>query len=75
MWDKDKIESLFPQQIANRILGIPLFDMVEEDKLIWVDSTYGQYREGAELGFTGGLEWFVENSCSSEGQTFLMAHM
>jgi hypothetical protein len=43
MWDKDKIESLFPQQIVNRILGIPLFDMVEEDKLIWVDSTYGQY--------------------------------
>jgi ribonuclease HI len=43
MWDKVKIESLFPQHIAKCILGIPLFDTFEEDKLIWVDSKYGQY--------------------------------
>ncbi|PNX71244.1 ribonuclease H, partial [Trifolium pratense] len=43
MWDKDKIESLFSIHIANRILGIPLFDMVEEDKLLWIDSTNGNY--------------------------------
>jgi hypothetical protein len=35
MWDKVKIESLFPQHIAKCILGIPLFDTFEEDKLIW----------------------------------------
>jgi hypothetical protein len=27
--------------IANRIIDIPLFDMAEEDKLIWIDNTQG----------------------------------
>jgi ribonuclease HI len=43
VWDKEKIESIFPLHIATRILAIPLFDMVENDKLVWVDSTHGQY--------------------------------
>jgi ribonuclease HI len=43
MWDKVKIESLFPMHVANRILEIPLFDMLGEDKLVWVDSTHGCY--------------------------------
>jgi hypothetical protein len=34
LWDKKKIESLFPLHIANRIIDIPLFDMAKEDKLI-----------------------------------------
>ncbi|MCI04730.1 putative ribonuclease H protein, partial [Trifolium medium] len=42
-WDKDKIESLFPLEVANCILDIPLFDVIEEDKLIWVDSIHGLY--------------------------------
>ncbi|CAJ2647461.1 unnamed protein product [Trifolium pratense] len=37
-WDKAKIESLFPGDIVNRITDIPLFNMIEEDKLIWVDN-------------------------------------
>jgi hypothetical protein len=41
-WDKDKIVSLFPLDVANRIIDIPLFDLIEEDKLIWVDSVHGQ---------------------------------
>jgi hypothetical protein len=43
VWDKRKIESLFPMDVANRILDIPLFDMFGEDKLVWVDSPYGHY--------------------------------
>jgi ribonuclease HI len=43
VWDKRKIESLFPMDVANRILDIPLFDMLDEDKLVWVDSPYGHY--------------------------------
>jgi hypothetical protein len=43
IWDKDKIECLFPLHIANRILDIPLFDVIKEDKLIWVDSMHGHY--------------------------------
>ncbi|GAU48618.1 hypothetical protein TSUD_133490 [Trifolium subterraneum] len=41
MWDREKIESLFPLHIANRNIDIPLFDAIEKDKLIWVDSLYG----------------------------------
>jgi hypothetical protein len=33
-WDKVKIESLFPLNISKRIMETPLFDMVENDKLI-----------------------------------------
>jgi hypothetical protein len=53
MWDKRKIESLFPLEIVKNILEIPLFDMIEEDKLIWVDSLKGQYsvRSGYKLMF------------------------
>jgi hypothetical protein len=41
MWDKEKIESIFYLHIANSILEISLFDMVEENKLVWIDSTHG----------------------------------
>jgi hypothetical protein len=43
MWDKMKLESLFPSYIVNRIMETPLFDMVENDKLTWIDSPYGLY--------------------------------
>jgi hypothetical protein len=43
LWDKERIESFFPSDIANRIIDIPLFDMLDEDKLVWVDSPYGHY--------------------------------
>jgi hypothetical protein len=31
MWDKGKVESLFPMHVAKRILDIPLFDMYDGD--------------------------------------------
>jgi hypothetical protein len=43
MWDKEKIESICPLHIANSILEIPSFNMVEEDTLVWNDSAHGQY--------------------------------
>jgi hypothetical protein len=30
-------------EVANRILDIPLFDLLDEDKLVWVDNSYGHY--------------------------------
>jgi ribonuclease HI len=42
-WDKGKIESLFSPDVVNRILDTPLFDIIEEDKLIWNDSLHGEY--------------------------------
>jgi hypothetical protein len=42
-WDKNKIMSLFPMDVVNRIVDIPLIDVIGEDKLIWVDSVNGQY--------------------------------
>jgi hypothetical protein len=43
MWDKEKVESLFPMHVAKRILDIPLFDMRGDDKLVWLDSINGHY--------------------------------
>jgi hypothetical protein len=43
LWDKNKIDSLFDPHVAKRILDIPLFSMIDEDKLVWVDSMYEQY--------------------------------
>jgi hypothetical protein len=53
MWDKDKIEAVFSMDVANCILDIPLFDEVEEDKLIWCDNIHGQYsvKSGYNLMF------------------------
>jgi hypothetical protein len=39
MWDKAKVESLFPLHVANNIVETPLINVIEEDKLIWSDST------------------------------------
>jgi hypothetical protein len=30
-------------EVANRIIDIPLFDLLDEDKLVWVDNPYGHY--------------------------------
>jgi hypothetical protein len=53
MWDKDKFEALFSMDVANCILEIPLFDEVEEDKLIWCENIHGQYnvKSGYKLMF------------------------
>jgi hypothetical protein len=32
VWDRGKIESIFPMHVVKRILEIPLFDNVEHDK-------------------------------------------
>jgi hypothetical protein len=47
--DKAKIESIFNTYVAKSILDIPLFNLIEEDKLIWDDSTHGQY--GVRSGY------------------------
>jgi hypothetical protein len=53
IWDKGKVESLFPMHVANHILDIPLFNMLSEDKLVWIDSTHGDYnvKSGYKLFF------------------------
>jgi hypothetical protein len=43
VWDKEKIESLFPSYIAKSMLNVPLFNMIEEDKLVWFDNIHGEY--------------------------------
>jgi hypothetical protein len=65
MWDKGKIESLFPMHVASRISEVPLFDMLEDDKLVWVDSSNGHYnvRSGYKLflNITGRLVHASQN--------------
>jgi ribonuclease HI len=43
MWDKEKVESLFTAHIAKSILNVPLFSIIEEDKLVWAGNTHGDY--------------------------------
>jgi hypothetical protein len=43
VWDKEKIEALFPLHVANRIIETPLINVVEDDKLLWSDSIDGNY--------------------------------
>jgi ribonuclease HI len=42
---------MFSDHVAKSILDIPLFNLIEEDKLVWVDSTHGEYsvRSGYNL--------------------------
>jgi hypothetical protein len=55
-----KIESLFPLNIANLILETPLFNMIADDKLIWIDSPQGTYsvKSGYKLlcNFSGRVD-------------------
>jgi hypothetical protein len=50
MGQKKKIDSLFPVNVASCILDISLFDVVEEEKLIWVDDMHGQYSVKTRYG-------------------------
>jgi hypothetical protein len=43
LWDKEKIETLFPMHIVNCIMETPLLNLVEDDKLVWSDSIDGNY--------------------------------
>ncbi|CAJ2642321.1 unnamed protein product [Trifolium pratense] len=81
MWDKEKIESIFPLHIANRILEIPLFNSVEEDKLVWIDNTHGNYsvKSGYKcmLDVTGkvaGLETIIQPRIQLAGNAKEIIH-
>jgi hypothetical protein len=43
IWDTEKIQSLFPVHVVNRIMDIPLIDNMDDDKVVWVDNAYGDY--------------------------------
>jgi ribonuclease HI len=43
IWDKGRIESLFPLHTAQRILEIPLLHTGTDDAIVWVDNTNGCY--------------------------------
>jgi ribonuclease HI len=43
MWDKEKLENMFTNDVVGRILNIPLFDICENDRLVWMDDLNGQY--------------------------------
>jgi hypothetical protein len=56
--DKEKIESLFPMDVGKRIL--------EEDKLIWSDSMYGQYSVKSGYNKLMNVTGNMENSVGHE---------
>jgi hypothetical protein len=42
-WDVDKINSLFPREVALDIVAVPLLDVVKEDRLVWKEEKDGLY--------------------------------
>jgi hypothetical protein len=42
-WDEEKINSLFPIDVAHEILVVPLLELVRDDKLIWSEENDGVY--------------------------------
>jgi hypothetical protein len=38
-----KVESLFPEDVVKSIFDVSLFDVVENDKLMWVDHANANY--------------------------------
>ncbi|KAK2370478.1 hypothetical protein QL285_083527 [Trifolium repens] len=42
-WDENKIYSLFPIYVALAIISVPLFELVQEDKVIWNEEKDGVY--------------------------------
>jgi hypothetical protein len=43
VWDIDKIESLFPDDMVQAILDTPLFAEVQNDKMVWMMEHNGRY--------------------------------
>jgi hypothetical protein len=42
-WDEDKINSLFPIEVAHDIVTVPLLEVVTEDRVIWKEEKDGVY--------------------------------
>jgi ribonuclease HI len=42
-WDLDKVNLLFSEEMASKVLSVPLLDLVQEDKLIWDEEKDGVY--------------------------------
>jgi hypothetical protein len=43
VWDINKIESLFPDDMVQAILDTPLFAEVQNDKIAWIMERNGRY--------------------------------
>jgi hypothetical protein len=43
LWDKAKIEPIFPLHVAKRIIEIPLLESIGDDKIVWIDNANGAY--------------------------------
>ena len=43
VWDIDKLESLFPDDMVQAILDTPLFAEVQNDKIVWMMERNGRY--------------------------------
>jgi hypothetical protein len=70
-WDKIKVESLFPLHVANLILETPLFDMIEEDKLIWIDSPQGDYNVKSGYKLLCNISGKVNDAVTQEDSSSL----
>ncbi|KAK2369494.1 hypothetical protein QL285_082625 [Trifolium repens] len=62
-WDEEKINSLFPIDVAKEILVVPLLELVRDDKLIWSAENGGVYsvRHASDLDASkfAVLMWYI----------------
>ncbi|GAU39501.1 hypothetical protein TSUD_68650 [Trifolium subterraneum] len=59
-WDYDKIQSMFDNNTANRIMQTPLFDSVHEDTLVWKMEHDGLYSVGIGMCIRDDQGCFVK---------------
>jgi ribonuclease HI len=66
-WDSNKIHSLFSEHVAESILKIPLFEEVQEDRLVWNFENHGSYT--VKSGYNNYIKWkAVDDSLRMEGE-------
>jgi hypothetical protein len=66
-WDSNKIHSLFSEPVAESILKIPLFEEVQEDRLVWNFEKHGSYT--VKSGYNNYIKWkAADDSLRLEGE-------
>ncbi|CAJ2672830.1 unnamed protein product [Trifolium pratense] len=83
VWDNNKVSALFPINVANSILAVPLYDDIEEDQLVWDDDMHENYnvrktsagwcvRDCRGQFVLGGSSWILGRRSVNEGEALAM---
>ncbi|CAJ2674897.1 unnamed protein product [Trifolium pratense] len=65
VWDSNKIHTLFPLNVANFILAVPLFEDIEEDHFVWDGDLHGNYK--VKSGYNLLIQSTIDSVKASQG--------